>query len=205
LVTAIDWLSANAATRDLAIGLFGASTGAAAALVAAARRPNLVGAVVSRGGRPARPGRPGTSGPDPASASARSGRAGAQPAGSLHMAVAPESKVVAAAISRGARHPEQVADLAAAWFDHTSDQWRRITSRSSSTDLRAGHPACAGESGSESGPQASGIEEQAGRIRAVTQPTSAGCPMSSCEREFPAERSLDRFWSPSAGPGEGAF
>lgn len=34
------------------IGLFGASTGAAAALVAAARRPDVVAAVVSRGGRP---------------------------------------------------------------------------------------------------------------------------------------------------------
>jgi dienelactone hydrolase len=48
----IDWLSANADTRELRIGLFGASTGAAAALVAAARRPDLVRAVVSRGGRP---------------------------------------------------------------------------------------------------------------------------------------------------------
>jgi putative phosphoribosyl transferase len=39
-------------SRDLAIGLFGASTGAAAALVAAAARPGVVQAVVSRGGRP---------------------------------------------------------------------------------------------------------------------------------------------------------
>lgn len=45
---AVDW----AATRELPIGLFGASTGAAAALVAAAERPELVEAVVSRGGRP---------------------------------------------------------------------------------------------------------------------------------------------------------
>ena len=37
---------------DLALGCFGASTGAAAALVAAAARPHSVGAVVSRGGRP---------------------------------------------------------------------------------------------------------------------------------------------------------
>jgi dienelactone hydrolase len=42
----------HAATADLPVGLFGASTGAAAALVAAARRPEWVGAVVSRGGRP---------------------------------------------------------------------------------------------------------------------------------------------------------
>ncbi|MER7113800.1 dienelactone hydrolase family protein [Saccharomonospora azurea] len=52
LVTAVDRLSADATTRALPIGLFGASTGAAAALVAASRRPELVRAVVSRGGRP---------------------------------------------------------------------------------------------------------------------------------------------------------
>jgi putative phosphoribosyl transferase len=49
---AIDFLRAHAATRDLPIGLFGASTGAAAALVAAAQRPDEISAVVSRGGRP---------------------------------------------------------------------------------------------------------------------------------------------------------
>jgi alpha-beta hydrolase superfamily lysophospholipase len=42
----------HAATAGLPVGLFGASTGAAAALVAAARRPAGVGAIVSRGGRP---------------------------------------------------------------------------------------------------------------------------------------------------------
>jgi len=52
LVGAIGWVSSQPETRDLKIGLFGASTGAAAALVAAARRPEAVGAVVSRGGRP---------------------------------------------------------------------------------------------------------------------------------------------------------
>jgi putative phosphoribosyl transferase len=49
---AIDWLVGNPAMSYLRIGLFGASTGAAAALVAAAERPVAVGAVVSRGGRP---------------------------------------------------------------------------------------------------------------------------------------------------------
>jgi putative phosphoribosyl transferase len=48
----VDWLSTNDESRRLPIGLFGASTGAAAALVTAARRPGLVRAVVSRGGRP---------------------------------------------------------------------------------------------------------------------------------------------------------
>ena len=49
---AITWCSRNEATKLLPIGLFGASTGAAAALVAAASRPGLISAVVSRGGRP---------------------------------------------------------------------------------------------------------------------------------------------------------
>jgi putative phosphoribosyl transferase len=52
VIAATDWLSTHDATRELRIGCFGASTGAAAALVAAAERAHLVGAVVSRGGRP---------------------------------------------------------------------------------------------------------------------------------------------------------
>jgi putative phosphoribosyl transferase len=52
LVGATDWLDAHPATAGLAVGLFGASTGGGAALVAAADRPRRVGAVVSRGGRP---------------------------------------------------------------------------------------------------------------------------------------------------------
>lgn len=52
LVGAVDWLKNNADAAHLDIGCFGASTGAAAALVAAAERPDAVRAVVSRGGRP---------------------------------------------------------------------------------------------------------------------------------------------------------
>jgi putative phosphoribosyl transferase len=52
LVAITDWLVADPQTRALPIGYFGASTGAAAALVAAARRVGSVRAVVSRGGRP---------------------------------------------------------------------------------------------------------------------------------------------------------
>src|SRR2546425_1857721 len=52
LIAATDWLTEYPETRQLRIGYFGASTGAAAALVAAAERPGVVGAVVSRGGRP---------------------------------------------------------------------------------------------------------------------------------------------------------
>lgn len=52
LVAAIDWAVEGPDTRALPIALFGASTGAAAALIAAAERPTLVRVVVSRGGRP---------------------------------------------------------------------------------------------------------------------------------------------------------
>jgi putative phosphoribosyl transferase len=52
LVAATDWLTQFPDTRQLRIGYFGASTGAAAALAAAALRTDVVGAVVSRGGRP---------------------------------------------------------------------------------------------------------------------------------------------------------
>lgn len=52
VVAALDWAHAEPQLAHLPIGLFGASTGAAAALIAAAQRPALVRAVVSRGGRP---------------------------------------------------------------------------------------------------------------------------------------------------------
>jgi putative phosphoribosyl transferase len=52
LLAATDWLLQQPDTRQLSIGYFGASTGAGAALVAGAERPDAVKAVVSRGGRP---------------------------------------------------------------------------------------------------------------------------------------------------------
>jgi pimeloyl-ACP methyl ester carboxylesterase len=52
VVVATDWLKQYRDTEGLPLGYFGASTGAASALVAAAERPNIVSAVVSRGGRP---------------------------------------------------------------------------------------------------------------------------------------------------------
>jgi putative phosphoribosyl transferase len=52
LVGAIDWLQREPETSDLPVGLFGASTGGGAALVAAAKKPDRVNAIVSRGGRP---------------------------------------------------------------------------------------------------------------------------------------------------------
>jgi putative phosphoribosyl transferase len=52
VVLATDWIQDRNDLRPLAIGYFGASTGAAAALIAAAERPDVARAVVSRGGRP---------------------------------------------------------------------------------------------------------------------------------------------------------
>ena len=52
MIDVVDWLGRARETSELEIGLFGASTGAAAALIAAAERPRRVSAVVSRGGRP---------------------------------------------------------------------------------------------------------------------------------------------------------
>jgi putative phosphoribosyl transferase len=52
LAGAVEWLGSEPETADLRVGLFGASTGGGAALVAAAERPDAVAAVVSRGGRP---------------------------------------------------------------------------------------------------------------------------------------------------------
>jgi len=52
VVEVVDWVRGRSEFDDQAVGLFGASTGAAGALIAAARRPSEVAAVVSRGGRP---------------------------------------------------------------------------------------------------------------------------------------------------------
>ncbi len=52
LLSATYWLKKNSETKELDIGYFGASTGAAAALIAATKYPDSVYAIVSRGGRP---------------------------------------------------------------------------------------------------------------------------------------------------------
>jgi dienelactone hydrolase len=52
LIGATEWLKKNQQTKDYAFGYFGASTGAAAAIIGAAKLPNDISAVVSRGGRP---------------------------------------------------------------------------------------------------------------------------------------------------------
>ncbi|HEY7790202.1 MAG TPA: dienelactone hydrolase family protein [Vicinamibacterales bacterium] len=57
VIGAVDWVTRQPAIASLPLGLFGASTGGAAALIAAAERPDAVRAVVSRGGRPDLAGR----------------------------------------------------------------------------------------------------------------------------------------------------
>jgi len=52
LTGAVDWLAHYYPTEELRFGLFGASTGAAAALITASQRPDRIRAIVSRGGRP---------------------------------------------------------------------------------------------------------------------------------------------------------
>ncbi len=52
LITIADWVMRYAQTRKLKVGYFGSSTGGAAAIMAAAMRPENIGAVISRGGRP---------------------------------------------------------------------------------------------------------------------------------------------------------
>jgi putative phosphoribosyl transferase len=52
LMEVTDWVLERAQTRGLAVGYFGASTGAGAALFAASQKASVIGAVVSRGGRP---------------------------------------------------------------------------------------------------------------------------------------------------------
>lgn len=52
VITATEWLKGRPQTRDLDVAYFGSSTGAAAVLVAAAERPQLIKAVICRGGRP---------------------------------------------------------------------------------------------------------------------------------------------------------
>jgi dienelactone hydrolase len=52
LIAVTDWLIQNRKTKGLIVGYFGASTGAAATLIAGAERANIISAIVSRGGRP---------------------------------------------------------------------------------------------------------------------------------------------------------
>lgn len=132
------WLQGHTETTDLDIGLFGASTGAAAALVAAAAFPERVSAVVSRGGRP------DLAGP----VSSRVAAPTLLIVGSLDTVVVDLNRRVLAemegphelAIVPGAGHLfeepgtlDRVADLAAAWFTR---HLRRPETRPTSAGMR---------------------------------------------------------------------
>ena len=122
LEAAVHCIAGEARTAGMPVGLFGASTGAAAALVAAAGQPATVGAVVSRGGRPDLAGEMqlrNVGRPDPPDRGRR-GSAGARPQrmGTSWMRCPTELAIVPGAthLFEEAGALEQVADLAAGWF-----------------------------------------------------------------------------------------
>ena len=123
LVGATDWLAQQPDTSALPVGYFGASTGAGAALVAAAERPDAVAAIVSRGGRP------DLAGPSLASVRAPTllivGGADGPVIEMNRDAMRQMSALTHLEIVPGATHLfeepgalEQVATLARAWFAH---------------------------------------------------------------------------------------
>ena len=134
VVAAIDWAQRNPETSAGRIGLFGASTGAAAALIAAAARPETVGAVVSRGGRPDLAGRALRAVRSPTllivggadhQVIALNRLACDELGCERHLEIVPGASHLFE--ERGAL--EEVAQLAAAWFTHHLTGWER-TSRS---------------------------------------------------------------------------
>ena len=129
LVGATDWLAQQPDTSALPVGYFGASTGAGAALVAAAERPDAVAAIVSRGGRP------DLAGPSLASVRAPTllivGGADGPVIEMNRDAMRQMSALTHLEIVPGATHLfeepgalEQVATLARAWFAHYQGAFR---------------------------------------------------------------------------------
>lgn len=120
LVAATEWLESDRDTSGLPIGYFGASTGAAAALVAAARKP-AVAAIVSRGGRPdlAGPALSRVSAPTLLIVGGDDATVLQLNREALEMITAPKRLQVVAGASHLFEEPgalEEVARLAAAWF-----------------------------------------------------------------------------------------
>jgi dienelactone hydrolase len=122
LVHATHWLGQASQTADLRVGYFGASTGAAAALVAVAEQSHVVGAVVSRGGRPdlAGPALPKVESPTLLIVGGNDGPVVGMNRDALRKLGASEKQLV---IVPGASHLfeepgalEEVARLASVWF-----------------------------------------------------------------------------------------
>lgn len=121
LLTATDWLARNQATEGLPRGYFGASTGAGAALQAAARAPASVTAVVSRGGRPDLAGRflPQVTAPTLLIVGGEDGAVIRMNEEALALLACPKQLVIVPGATHLFEEPgtlEQVADLARQWF-----------------------------------------------------------------------------------------
>ncbi|TAJ10518.1 MAG: alpha/beta hydrolase [Nitrospirae bacterium] len=121
LMVATDWLARNPATKDLPLGYFGASTGAGAALQAAARAPESVTAVVSRGGRPdlAAPFLPDVLAPTLLIVGGEDGPVIRMNEEALALLTCPKQLVIVPDATHLFEEPgtlEQVADLAKRWF-----------------------------------------------------------------------------------------
>lgn len=121
LVAATDWLARNPATNDLPLGYFGASTGAGAALQAAARVQKSIGAVVSRGGRPDLAGSflPQVTAPTLLIVGGEDRPVIRMNAEALVLLTCPKQLVIVPGATHLFEEPgtlEQVADLARAWF-----------------------------------------------------------------------------------------
>ena len=115
LECAIDWVSAQPVTEALKIGVFGASTGAGAALVAAAESPDRVSAVVSRGGRPDLAGPMAAASDSPHAAHRR------QPRRRGHRAESPGARAVAARRETCAR-PRGHSPVCGTWHARAGGQ-----------------------------------------------------------------------------------
>ncbi len=123
LIGSIDWLQRHEACKDLPIGLFGASTGAAAALIAAAEFPSQIGALVALSGRPDLAGEalPGVRAPTLLIVGGYDDEAirlNREASGLLSAEHRLETVPAATRSFRGPGRLEQVAQLARNWFLH---------------------------------------------------------------------------------------
>lgn len=123
LIGSIDWLQRHEACKDLPIGLFGASTGAAAALIAAAEFPSQIGALVALSGRPDLAGEalPGVRAPTLLIVGGYDDEAIRLNREASGLLRAEHRLETVPAATRSFREPgrlEQVAQLARGWFSH---------------------------------------------------------------------------------------